>query len=134
MLERVLVVDAANVIGSRPDGWWRDRAGAAERLLMSLEGLADLVAAPAGDVRITGVRVVLEGQSRRARHESPAGSRLVVVHASADGDSQIVDVAAHVLAEGAVPLVVTADRGLRQRLPLGAETAGPGWLNGLLGR
>src|SRR6266540_35998 len=28
----VLVVDAANVVGSRPDGWWRDRHGAAERL------------------------------------------------------------------------------------------------------
>jgi hypothetical protein len=23
-----LLVDAANVVGSRPDGWWRDRAGA----------------------------------------------------------------------------------------------------------
>ena len=29
---RVLVVDAANVVGSRPDGWWKDRAGAARRL------------------------------------------------------------------------------------------------------
>ena len=28
----VLVVDAANVVGSRPDGWWRDRPGAARRL------------------------------------------------------------------------------------------------------
>src|SRR5699024_4392739 len=28
----VLVVNTANVIGSRPDGWWRDRAGAATRL------------------------------------------------------------------------------------------------------
>ena len=27
-----LVVDGMNVIGSRPDGWWRDRAGAAHRL------------------------------------------------------------------------------------------------------
>ena len=27
-----LVVDGANVVGSRPDGWWRDRAGAAARL------------------------------------------------------------------------------------------------------
>ena len=26
----VLVVDAANVVGSRPDGWWKDRAGAAD--------------------------------------------------------------------------------------------------------
>ena len=29
---RVLIVDGANVVGSRPNGWWRDRAGAAERL------------------------------------------------------------------------------------------------------
>src|SRR5687768_371616 len=26
---RMLVIDAANVIGSRPAGWWRDRPGAA---------------------------------------------------------------------------------------------------------
>ena len=28
----VLIVDAANVVGSVPDGWWKDRAGAARRL------------------------------------------------------------------------------------------------------
>lgn len=28
----LVIVDAANVIGSVPDGWWRDRRGAAERL------------------------------------------------------------------------------------------------------
>lgn len=28
----VLIVDGANVVGSRPDGWWRDRAGATARL------------------------------------------------------------------------------------------------------
>ena len=28
----VLVVDGANVVGSVPDGWWKDRAGAARRL------------------------------------------------------------------------------------------------------
>ena len=26
-------VDAMNVIGSRPDGWWRDREGAIRRLV-----------------------------------------------------------------------------------------------------
>ena len=28
----LLVIDAANVVGSVPDGWWRDRRGATERL------------------------------------------------------------------------------------------------------
>ena len=31
MLSRMLAVDAVNVIGSRPTGWWRDRPGAARR-------------------------------------------------------------------------------------------------------
>src|SRR4051794_4910311 len=35
----VLLVDVANVVGSRPDGWWRDRAGATGRLLDRLAGL-----------------------------------------------------------------------------------------------
>jgi predicted RNA-binding protein with PIN domain len=34
------LVDASNVIGSRPDGWWRDRDGATERLLSALRELA----------------------------------------------------------------------------------------------
>ena len=34
--QRLVVVDAANVVGSRPDGWWRDRAGAARRLIAKL--------------------------------------------------------------------------------------------------
>ena len=35
------MVDASNVIGSRPDGWWRDREGAARRLLADLRRFAD---------------------------------------------------------------------------------------------
>ena len=34
------MVDASNVIGSKPDGWWRDREGAAERLLDALRAFA----------------------------------------------------------------------------------------------
>ncbi|MGB7447512.1 MAG: hypothetical protein WA892_00115 [Ornithinimicrobium sp.] len=37
---QVLIVDAANVIGSSPDGWWRDRAGAARRLHDQLSATA----------------------------------------------------------------------------------------------
>ena len=36
-----LLVDGMNVIGSRPDGWWRDRRGAMKRLVAELERLAD---------------------------------------------------------------------------------------------
>jgi predicted RNA-binding protein with PIN domain len=34
------MIDASNVIGSRPDGWWRDREGAARRLLDELRMFA----------------------------------------------------------------------------------------------
>ena len=34
------LVDASNVIGSRPDGWWRDRQGATRRLLDELRDFA----------------------------------------------------------------------------------------------
>jgi hypothetical protein len=39
--EVTIVVDGANVVGSRPDGWWRDRAGAAVRLHDNLTRLAE---------------------------------------------------------------------------------------------
>jgi len=35
------MVDASNVIGSKPDGWWRDRDGATRRLLDQLREFAD---------------------------------------------------------------------------------------------
>ena len=61
----VLVVDAANVVGSRPDGWWRDRAGAAARLLGGLAGLrAVTVRSPAGQPWLIG-GVVAFGHKRK---------------------------------------------------------------------
>jgi predicted RNA-binding protein with PIN domain len=36
MPDPLLVVDGNNVMGSRPDGWWRDRAGAVRRLVAQL--------------------------------------------------------------------------------------------------
>ena len=36
-----LIVDGNNVMGSRPDGWWRDRAGAAARLVAELGDWAE---------------------------------------------------------------------------------------------
>ena len=40
-LAPTVVVDVANVVGARADGWWRDRAGAALRLCQEIVALAD---------------------------------------------------------------------------------------------
>ena len=120
-------------MGSRPDGWWRDRAAAATRLLNGLEPLNGAeVTLPTGrgTVRIAEVRAVLEGAARSA--EGPEG--VSVLHAGRDGDSEIVEEANRLTAAGKLALVVTADRGLRRRLPEQALIVGPGWLNRLLGR
>ena len=138
---QLIVVDAANVVGSRPDGWWRDRAGAARRLLVKLTKLEYRLDEPAEVV------VVLEGAARAAMgagsaSASASGERsgagvdpelgdLQVVAAGGSGDDAIVAVVAE--AVGADPqrniTVVTADRGLRDRVEAhGARTVGPRWL------
>ena len=129
----VLLVDIANVMGSRPDGWWHDRAAAATRLLIALEPLngaeITLPTGP-GTLRITEVRAVLEGAAKRA--EGPEA--VSVLRADRDGDSEIVEEASRLAASGKIHLVVTADRGLRRRLPEQSLIVGPGWLNRILGR
>ena len=127
------MVDIANVMGSRPDGWWRDRAAAATRLLIALEplnGAEITVPTGPGTLRITEVRAVLEGAAKRA--EGPEA--VSVLRADRDGDSEIVEEASRLAASGKIHLVVTADRGLRRRLPEQSLIVGPGWLNRLLGR
>ena len=121
----VLVVDGANVVGSRPDGWWRDRAGAAARLHGAL-----LAASPDGPAAIGDVVLVLEGAARAGVPEGVSG-RVRVVHAPGEGDDEIVAQASRLLASRPVT-VVTADRGLRARLPEGVLVRGPGWLLGLV--
>lgn len=129
-----LVVDAANVVGSRPDGWWRDRPGAAERLLARLGRLAEegLPAGTLGESQSGSIWarivVVLEGKASAAAdpEEPPAPVPAIrVVRASGAGDDTIVDVAAE--APGTV--VVTADRELAGRVEAtGARVMGPGAL------
>lgn len=122
----VLVVDAANVVGARPDGWWKDRVGAAERLLA---GLAAAVRAGEADLAARRVVVVLEGVANAAAPDGVPG--LELVRAPHDGDGAIVDVVrSH--ADGDV-LVVSSDRELRRRVTeLGAATRGAGWLRDAL--
>ncbi|WBQ04908.1 hypothetical protein [Kribbella sp. CA-293567] len=124
----LLVIDAANVVGSRPDGWWRDRPGAARRLLTQLESLPPLLDVP------TEIAVVLEGAAKAAVTSTPTDPDFPALHlilAVGSGDDAIVDfVAAASTADANRSItVITADRALRARLtPLGAETEGPNWL------
>ncbi|HEY2795587.1 MAG TPA: hypothetical protein VGJ28_24710 [Micromonosporaceae bacterium] len=108
----VLVVDGANVVGSRPDGWWRDRHGAAERLRDALVTMADAY----------DIVLVVEGQARRVQPID----RVAVVAAPRSGDDEIVRVAAEWVGRERRVLVVTADRELRGRVTaIGAEVTGP---------
>ena len=119
----VLLIDAANVVGSRPTGWWRDRPGAAR-------GLVDQVKAAVGSGRLPlPVVVVLEGKARDGVGVGTADG-VTVLHAAGSGDDALIDVTAD--ASEQVTLV-TADRGLRQRAEaLGARVVGPRWLFDLL--
>ncbi|WP_406174521.1 NTP pyrophosphohydrolase [Streptomyces sp. NBC_00996] len=114
----LLVVDGANVVGSVPDGWWRDRRAAAERLRDRLVPFARSGAGGlAGPLELI---LVVEGAARGAA--SVPGVR--VEEASGSGDDLIVELTA---AAGDRPcLVVTADRELRRRVAeLGAQVTGP---------
>ncbi|WP_410609172.1 NUDIX hydrolase [Amycolatopsis sp. lyj-109] len=124
--ELVLVVDAANVVGSRPDGWWRDRHGAAERLRDQLAKLAEAGVPDPDDATVTWwprIVLVVEGQ---AKHVTGT-TGVEVVAADTDGDSKIVEVVAQ--QQKASVLVATADRELKRRVEaLGASILGPGTL------
>ena len=118
-MTRVLVVDAANVVGSRPDGWWKNRAGAARRLHERL-----LVA----DTSYDDIVLVLEGAAK-AGVKAGRDGHVRTVHAPRDGDAAIVEQASAAAARGSEVTVITADRFLRARVEgVGARAMGPGWL------
>ncbi|MER5973467.1 NTP pyrophosphohydrolase [Streptomyces sp. NPDC002055] len=122
----LVIVDAANTVGSVPDGWWRDRHGAAERLRDRLVRVAAEGLPPARNVPEWAVNtpvdvvLVVEGAARNV--ESVPGIR--VEPASGSGDDRIVEVAQE--ASGRRTLVITSDRELRRRVAEhGAAYAGP---------
>jgi len=118
-------------MGARPDGWWRDRAGAALRLGREVAALARQEGGLASDWV-----VVLEGRARDAvplLAADLAGTPVRVVSAPGSGDDAIVQVVADTVAREESCLVVTADRELRRRCEeLNASVVGPGWLLGRL--
>jgi hypothetical protein len=114
-----LVVDGATVVGARPDGWWKDRAGAAARLHAQL-----MVA----DVPQDRVVLVLEGAAKggvRAGRDA----HVTTVHAKGSGDDTIVAETKKAAERGDRVSVVTADRILMGRVEHhGAMVLSPTWL------
>jgi 8-oxo-dGTP diphosphatase len=173
------VVDVANVMGARADGWWRNRAEAALRLGREVVALARRGAMLPGNGPAGAWVLVVEGRARvtaeALMEEAAAGESSLaevpleetlpgelvaaetdawaaatragdggavgtgrrplvrVVSAPGSGDDAIVGVVAEIVASDEICLVVTADRGLRQRCEdLNAAVVGPGWLLRLL--
>ncbi|MFE0191220.1 NTP pyrophosphohydrolase [Streptomyces sp. NPDC058989] len=119
-MDSLVIVDAANVVGSVPDGWWRDRHAAAERLRDALPGFAAAGLPGLAEPPLEMVLVV-EGAARGVA--SVEGVR--VVPSPGSGDDRIVQLVADE-GGGRDCLVVTADRGLRERVQaLGARVTGP---------
>jgi hypothetical protein len=115
----MLLIDAANVVGSRPTGWWRDRPGAARELTARVRE-----AVSAGTLR-PPVVLVLEGQATQGVEQGVANG-VEVVHAAGQGDDTLAAVAA---ASEQPVVLVSADRELAERVRRhGAEVVGPTWL------
>lgn len=142
-----LVVDAANVVGSVPNGWWRDRHGAAQKLIDRLSLLVS-TGLPASELGLdaatwyANVDVIVEGAARAAVAPSPpqpsfgtpaTSGKLNVTPAPASGDDEIVVRTRAHLGDRARVLVVTSDRELQARVAsLGAEHRPVSWLLGML--
>jgi hypothetical protein len=113
------VIDAANVVGSRPDGWWKDRGAATRRLHEAL-----MVA----DLSHDEVLLVLEGGARGGVRRG-RDAHVRVTHAAGAGDDAIVTEVTLLRKAGHDVTAVTADRMLQARLEgLGAQVVGPNWL------
>ncbi len=135
----VVVVDGANVVGSRPDGWWRDRPGAAARLRDRLAALWELPVPAAILPRweqseaLSGWYaepvLVVEGAAR-AMPDAARGP--AVVRAPDSGDDAVVAEVRR-RAPDATVVVVTADRELAERCrQAGSGVMGPAVLLRLL--
>jgi hypothetical protein len=111
----MLVIDAANVIGSRPTGWWRNRPGTTRVFTERVR--ATVTAGCLGPPVI----IVLEGRARAGAIEADVHG-VEVAHAPGEGDDMIVALAD----ANRDVVVVTADRELAEQVrAANAEVVGP---------
>jgi hypothetical protein len=108
------LIDAMNVIGSRPDGWWRDREGAVRRLVGEVRAWAENE--PVTVVLDFGPDDVL----------GTVGS-VTVVRAPRRGRNAADDEIVRLVEEDPDAIVVTSDAELAARVrALGARVEGAG--------
>ena len=115
---RRIILDGMNVIGSRPDGWWRDRRGAMAALVRRLAALADADG--------TAVTVVFDGRPFELGDGPPRG--VDVAFASRAGrdaaDDDIVVLVERCARPGELEVVTSDDDLARRVRALGAEVVG----------
>ena len=103
-----------NVVGSRPDGWWRDRRGAMRRLLSALERYAEaspeeglVVVFDGAPFDVDAERVDVRFASRRGRNAADddiaelAGPGVTVVTSDADLERRVRERGGDVVGAGA---------------------------------
>jgi uncharacterized protein YaiI (UPF0178 family) len=110
------LVDGMNVIGSRPNGWWRDRDAAMASLVERLEAWAQRTGDP--------VTVIFEREPR-----SPiTGEAIEIAHAPSPGPHAADDEIVRRLGGDSMPteaVVVTSDRDLAERARAAGATVEP---------
>lgn len=117
------IVDGNNVLGAGADGWWNDPVKAAARLTQSI--------AEWSRTHEDRVTVVFDG-APEDRLAELAGGNLEVLFATRRGrdaaDDRIVELVLELMEDPEISpeavTVVTSDRGLRARVPVGSEGAG----------
>jgi predicted RNA-binding protein with PIN domain len=119
------IVDGMNVIGSRPDGWWRDRDGAVRRLVEELQTRSH---SDDGEP-VERYAVVFDGRPLPDLPEGEQGG-VLVAYARRGGanaaDDRIVEEVEHDR-DPTTLTVVTSDATLRARVSsLGATVIGAG--------
>lgn len=118
------LVDGMNLIGSRPDGWWRDRASARRSLVEALAGFAAREGLGPGECA-----VVFDGSPAPGEADSAAASPVDVSYAPGGPDAADRVIAAMVegMADPAGCTVVSSDGALAARVArAGAAVMGVG--------
>ncbi len=116
MSER-LIVDGMNVLGSRPDGWWRDRPAAMERLARRLHELASR----------EGLEVTVIFDGREHARVAAAGDAIEIGFAPGGRDAADGEIVRRIAADPdpASIVAVTSDRRLRARVKAAGASSVP---------